>query len=221
MKRKSFLEKINTIIWDWNGTIINDAPLCVDIMNTLLEKYKLPPIGLKTYRTLFNFPVKKYYEKLGFDFNKIPFEQVGQEFIDIYNQHRHEISLQPGAKQLLEKLHASGKKQILISARKHHSLLEDVKHFGLEKYFDHVIGINDDLAHGKAQLTEKFFKEQKINPEKTLFIGDTEHDIDIAQGLGAHFFTVSNGHNSAARLLMRTPFVYANLKTLEDFLFNA
>jgi len=58
------------VIWDWKGTWINDVWLAVEIMNKILKKRNLPRIDLKKYREIFDFPVTKYYLKLGFDFSK-------------------------------------------------------------------------------------------------------------------------------------------------------
>jgi len=220
MKRKNFLDKINYIIWDWNGTIINDVQLCVDIINQLLKEYNLAQIGLKTYRNIFTFPVKKYYKKLGFDLDSINFEKIGNKFIELYNKRRNEIELQPGAKNLLTILQKR-KKQILISARNYDSLVKDVQLFELKSYFDKIIGLNNDLAYGKWHIVKKFFEIEKIDPKLTLFIGDTVHDLEIAKKIGAHYLMVSNGHNSAWRLMTLTPFVYSNLISLSDFLLNA
>ena len=207
MDRRSFLEKITHIIWDWNGTIIDDVGLCVDIMNQLLKEHNLPAIGLKTYRNIFTFPVREYYARAGFDLSKVNFEDIGQRFIDIYNQRVSEIQLQPGVRELLSRLQKAGKKQILISARREESLKKDAQRFGLGNFFDQIIGLDDDLARGKEHLVKDFFTHSGIEPQKALFIGDTEHDLDIAKALGAHYFMVSNGHNSAWRLMARTPFV--------------
>jgi phosphoglycolate phosphatase len=165
--------------------------------------------------------VRKYYQALGFDFNKVPFEKVGQEFIELYNKNLDKIKLQPGVEDLLKKLKQAEKVQVLISARKHSQLLKDVEKFGLLHYFDRIIGLDDDLARGKEHLVREYFEQQNIEPKKALFIGDTEHDCQIAKSLGAHIFTVANGHHSASRLMLCTQFVYANLQTLADFLFNA
>ncbi len=219
--RKAFLDKIDYIIWDWNGTIVNDVQLCVDIMNQLLKEYGLPQIGLKTYRRVFTFPVKEYYKRLGFDFERVSFDEVGMEFIRLYNENFDKISLQPGAEELLKLLQQQGKKQILISARNYSSLVSDVKHFNLEQYFDEIIGLDDDLARGKEHLVREFFEKNSINPQKALFIGDTLHDCEIAKNLGAHYFMVSNGHQGAGELMLCTSYVYANLLSLADFLFNA
>ena len=57
--------KIKYIIWDWNGTLIDDAWLFVDLMNDELNSRNLPNITINDYQKYFTFPVKKYYEKLG------------------------------------------------------------------------------------------------------------------------------------------------------------
>ena len=60
--------KYKHILWDWNGTLLDDRWLCVESINKILKKRKMPPILEKTYRKTFCFPVMKYYESLGFDF---------------------------------------------------------------------------------------------------------------------------------------------------------
>ena len=62
------MKKYNHIIWDWNGTIVDDAFLFVDIMNFFLLERGLPKITIKDYREFFEFPVKNYYLNLGFSF---------------------------------------------------------------------------------------------------------------------------------------------------------
>ena len=74
--------KIKYIIWDWNGTLIDDAWLFVELMNTELQDRDLPLINVEDYRQNFTFPVKKYYENLGFDFKKEDFQEVGYNFIE-------------------------------------------------------------------------------------------------------------------------------------------
>ena len=76
------ISQIQHIIWDWNGTLIDDAWLFVEIMNEELQDRKLPLITVKDYRKHFTFPVKKYYENLGFDFEKENFKKVGYHFIE-------------------------------------------------------------------------------------------------------------------------------------------
>ncbi len=56
------------ILWDWNGTLLDDVDLCVFTMSEVLAKHGLKKIDKKPSRETFCFPVMKYYQSLGFDF---------------------------------------------------------------------------------------------------------------------------------------------------------
>ena len=73
------------IIWDWNGTLLNDVDICVKSMNHLLEKRNLPLLDINRYKTVFGFPVKDYYAKIGFDFTKENFEIPANEYMDWFH----------------------------------------------------------------------------------------------------------------------------------------
>jgi len=85
--------QIRHILWDWNGTLLDDAQYGVGIMNKILKEKNLPLLDLKRYRDIFDFPVRRYYDRLGFDFNKDDFETVGMQFIDAYYKNFQECKL--------------------------------------------------------------------------------------------------------------------------------
>ena len=95
------------IIWDWNGTLLNDAWLFVDIMNDVLINRNMNTITVEKYREIFSFPVKDYYKKLGFDLNKESFHKSGMEFIKAYKKRRYEADLYPRVNTILSKLLSS------------------------------------------------------------------------------------------------------------------
>jgi len=68
-----------TIIWDWNGTLLDDVDICIDTINALLSKYKKKPISKESYKSLFTFPVQNYYSKLGFDLSLESFKKIKEE----------------------------------------------------------------------------------------------------------------------------------------------
>ena len=70
------MEDINTIIWDWNGTLLDDVDICIDIINELLSIRNQQPLTRSRYREIFTFPVKDYYSKAGFDFTQEPFDKI-------------------------------------------------------------------------------------------------------------------------------------------------
>ena len=63
--------KPNLVLWDWNGTLLDDVALCVDALNRLLRIYHYPQqYSLAQYREIFGFPIEDYYIRAGFDFSK-------------------------------------------------------------------------------------------------------------------------------------------------------
>ena len=68
--------KTTTVIWDWNGTLLDDAPVCVAAINDMLRERSLPQLSAERYQEIFCFPVSEYYRKAGFDFSKEPFERL-------------------------------------------------------------------------------------------------------------------------------------------------
>ena len=108
------------IIWDWNGTLLNDAWLFVEIMNGVLDNRNMDTITLEKYRKIFGFPVESYYKKLGFDLKKESFQKTGLEFIKEYKTRRYEANLYCGVDSILSKL---------LSINIHHSKNKVDQHF--------------------------------------------------------------------------------------------
>ena len=75
-----------TIIFDFNGTLIDDCQLCLDILNWICKEYGLGHVSMEKYMDIFTFPVYKYYAELGFDTSVESFKIIGQKFHNYYNK---------------------------------------------------------------------------------------------------------------------------------------
>jgi phosphoglycolate phosphatase len=188
------------IIWDWNGTLFDDAWLCVDIMNGLLSRRQLPALTLTTYEIVFDFPVVDYYQKLGFDFAVDSFEQLSDEFIGAYHHRTPECGLRPGTRETLAYVQQCGLTQSILSAMMQDSLRDYVRHFELGDFFTDVIGLSNHHAAGKLDVGKAWIADQDLNPAEILFIGDTTHDYEVAAALGVTCVYIHSGHHSRERL---------------------
>ena len=205
-----------TIFWDWNGTLLNDVDMCVNSMNQLLQKRHLPLMDRKRYRDVFSFPVKDYYEQLGFDFQKEAFEIPAHEFMDIYHRFLPETQLFPCTTEILDYYKQHGYRQVILSAMEHQSLMKTLKDRGILKYFDSVSGIDNIYAGGKTEMARTFFQKMKISKKEAVLIGDSLHDYEVANELGITHWLVAAGHQSKERLLEVTPHVVDNLMELKE-----
>lgn len=194
------------LIWDWNGTLLDDVEICVATMQELLLEHELPSIDKKRYEEIFRFPVREYYVDLGFDFaNKHSFEGVSEKFISGYGRRMEQCALHRGARDLLKLLHESGKKQAILSAAKESALLEQLEKFEVREFFDQVYGLSDIYAAGKLERGRELLAAWNADPKHIILIGDTEHDLEVAHALSIDVVLVDSGHQSMERLVRRHP----------------
>ncbi|MBF89821.1 MAG: hypothetical protein CMG75_09270 [Candidatus Marinimicrobia bacterium] len=206
------------IIWDWNGTLLDDAWLCVDIMNSMLQERSLGTLDIDRYQRLFDFPVIDYYRRLGFDFSKESFEKSGTEFIKRYEMRQNELVLNEGVKDTLEKINLLGLSQSILSASSDVILQELTTRLGLRHYFVKVIGLDDHYAFGKIEKGKAWMKELKKNPDEVLLIGDTSHDFEVSKELNIDCILIPSGHYSKEKLLDLDVPLISSISQVLDFI---
>lgn len=192
--------KYSHIVWDFNGTLLDDIMAGIDAVNVMLAQRGLATIeSVDAYRELFCFPIIKYYAKLGFDFDKEDYYSVlAPEWVAMYLENYKHSKLTPNSKQTLQRLGEMGYSQILLSATEITMLKGQLRDLGLEGYFDQVCGLDNIHAGGKVH-TALAWREQ--HPQaKLLFVGDTEHDYEVACAVGADCVLYSKGHQSYTQL---------------------
>jgi len=208
------LEDIDHVIWDYNGTMLNDVDLCVEVINLVLSRRNLNQISKSEYMQAFDFPVKDYYERIGFDFSKESFEIIGTEFIEEYNLRSESCNLHPELLNTLEKIKLIGIKQSVLSARLNDSLIEELENFKIIDFFENVSGLKDHYANGKLKIGRRLIEKIAVDPKRILFIGDTLHDLELAIDLGCRALLISNGHHTFERLKEKSKNV---IHSLEEF----
>lgn len=194
------LQNKQHVIWDWNGTLFNDIEHTVNTINQVLSEYELPTICRDSYRAVFEFPVKTYYEKLGFDFNRHDFETVAHRFVDIYMTGYQDYPLVAGMKDILETIHQTIKKQSILSAAEQTDLDNAVNHFEIRHLFEHVMGIENKMAASKIHKGQELIKISGVNKDNAILIGDTTHDLEVGNALGIDVILVAHGHQNVERL---------------------
>jgi phosphoglycolate phosphatase len=193
--------KYKHIIWDWNGTLLDDAWLCVEVLNRILTAHGMKNTTLSEYQEHFDFPVINYYMKLGFDFCVIGFDEIAGQYIKDYESQLGRCRLRKGAAGIIEKFRDRGFCQSVLSASHLSSLNSAIEMFGLKGEFENVAGLDDYYAHSKVNIGKKLLKALDTSPGNILLIGDTMHDYEVARQLGANCVLLPAGHQSKQRLV--------------------
>ena len=206
--------KYQHVIWDWNGTLIDDMPLALSIVNDMLARRNMKTITEQQYVTLFEHPVTEFYKAIGFNLDVVPFEQVTKEFGSAYASGCGACKLQRGAVDALNTLNSRGLSQSILSASHRESLEQNVRRHGVQGYFMELVGLDNYNAHSKIEQGLSFLKRLPYNPQEVVLIGDTTHDYAVAQELGCACLLVSHGHQSASRLATTGAAVFESLESL-------
>ena len=191
-------EKI--IIWDFNGTLIDDTQICIDAINLLLKDRNKSEIDRNTYRSIFTFPVRDYYVKAGFDFTREEFEKPAMEFIAHYDRMIRDAGLFEDVRPTLEELRKKGYSQMILSAMQQDFLDSLIDEHGIRDYFTRISGIDNHYADGKLENARKLLSSVNGLRQDVILVGDTLHDYEVGKELGIRVILVSRGHQSAERL---------------------
>ncbi|HSN12227.1 MAG TPA: HAD hydrolase-like protein [Propionibacteriaceae bacterium] len=190
------------VVWDWNGTLLDDLETCVAVANALLEEFGLARLdGVADYHARFRFPIIDYYADLGFDTSPSGnFEQAAQRYMELYGAASVRCSLHEGAVETLAALHDAGIRQVVISASQQENLLAQLAPFNVGRYLDAALGIADIYAASKESVARRWLDAQGLKAADVLFVGDSEHDFEIATALGATCLLYSGGHHARQHL---------------------
>jgi len=191
--------KYDHIIWDFNGTILDDVDTGIKSVNTLLERRGLKSIPSREYYyEVFGFPIYDYYLRLGFDFEKESYDDLADEWVKEYLHNVKSASLCRGVKDALSAFNEIGAVQTVLSMTEVNMLKKQLTDLGVIDCFKEVFGLDNIKASSKLELA-KFWREK--NPiAKALMIGDTSHDLESAVAAGADCVLIAGGHQSADSL---------------------
>ena len=192
---------ITHIIWDWNGTLLDDIDISMDALNYIIRKEGLQEVlDKEEYKRYFQFPVIEYYKKVGFDFEKTPFSQLAQEYMSYYQPKSLACSLHRDVLDTLTCMKERGVKQHLLSASDLHFLREQLAQYTITPYFSDIKGLDNIHAHSKAELAKQFVEDMNLPKQQTIFIGDSVHDSEVAHYAGCHCLLIANGHEHIEKL---------------------
>ena len=191
------------IIWDWNGTLLDDVDAAVYALNQMLAARGLPRrVERGFYRAHFGFPVRPFYALLGMD-PDAEWDRICEDF------HRHIADgpqrVRAESAPALSLARSLGIGQSILSALRQDLLLRDTAAAGLQPFFDEIYGVDNldgasKLDRGVALVAR--LRERGLLPasRRLFFVGDTMHDSEVASALGAEAVLVDGGHQTAERL---------------------
>ncbi len=190
------IKDYESVIWDWNGTLLNDADIGYQAETELFIRYGLKTQTPEERRKNFCMPIEVYYTRMGFDFKKVDYQKISDEWLSIYERLVETAPVFEGVSEMLHRINESGKRQFVLTAAPEIHVHAMTKRHEIHHHFEAVYGLANARADSKIERGRELIVDNKINPERTILIGDTTHDYEVGEALGTDVLLIADGHNS-------------------------
>jgi phosphoglycolate phosphatase len=205
---------INAVILDWSGTLVNDLEAVRAVVNRVLRAYGASEMSHDEFRREFCLPIEKFYAKHTPKFSR---EQINEIYFSEFPNHQDKIDALPHAREFLEFCRGRGMKLFVCSTIDPASYKKQSERNDLAHFFDKAyIAVED-----KTKVIGQILRENSLNPNETLFVGDMEHDIETARAGGVTSCAVLTGFTPREKLEGERPdMMVAHLGELRAWLEN-
>ncbi|MBR5314628.1 MAG: HAD family hydrolase [Clostridia bacterium] len=210
--------KYKHIIWDWNGTLLDDLNASFEAVNDMLKLYEKEPIVVEQYYSYVDTPIYKFYEHI-FDLNVVTMDIIKPLYGKFYSERENDIKLADGAEKTIKKLKENGIKQYVLSAAYIDDLEKQAKRLGVYDVFDEISASSDYEAGSKIDRAKSLFERENISVSDCIMVGDTLHDLETANALGIECLLYSKGHTDRATLEKTGKIVCESFDEILKYLF--
>jgi phosphoglycolate phosphatase len=199
------------VIWDWNGTLFNDASCAHSILNQMQRSRKMKETGFDDYQRIYEHPIELIYQRAGFDFEIESYDVLAHEWHEAYLKQLPHVELHADSIVTLNHFRSRNLEQVVLSALPHDILVNAIKGNGVTEYFLHIHGLADRAGRSKIENGHALMKKWQAQPNETVLIGDSTHDFETAQALGVECILVARGFEHREKLERH------GVRVLEDF----
>ena len=193
------------ILWDWNGTLLDDTQAALDTLNIMLSRRRGKPIAMDYYRDHFAFPVKPFYKSIGVCLENEDWDALAREYHDVYAEQPKRLN--PETVAALERAKASGARQSIISALRQDLLEAITAELGVAKYMDFIYGVDNLDGRSKVDRARELVSASQTSqtPQTFILIGDSLHDKEVADAIGVRCVLCAQGSHAGWRLRAVAP----------------
>jgi phosphoglycolate phosphatase len=213
--------QFDLIVFDWDGTLFDSTALIVSCIQAACVDLGLPRPSDSVAAYVIGMGL---HEALAHAVPELPRDRVPEMALR-YRHHyfakQHEVTLFPGSLDLLAQLKARNHWLAIATGKSRHGLDEALTSVQLKDVFDATRTADETASKPHPQMLLELMREFGVEPERTLMIGDTTHDLQLAANAGTASVAVSYGaHEPEAFGPFDTRFIAHSMNDLSAWLYE-
>ena len=192
--------RFDLLVFDWDGTLLDSVGAIVNAVKASCRDLGQPEPSDMHARQVIGLGLVDVLSHSVPGLAEDQFPKMVERYRFHYLSNDHELNLFEGAAELIAKLHSAGFMLAVATGKSRNGLNRALIYSGLGAYFSATRCADECFSKPHPQMLEELMDELSVTPERTLMIGDTTHDLQMAINAGAYGLAVDYGAHSAAAL---------------------
>ncbi len=212
-------KRFDLIVFDWDGTLLDSTGAIVRAVQASCRDLGLPEPSAQHASYVIGLGLSDALRHSAPDLSEDRFPEMIERYKHHYLSRDHELTLFDGAAELIAELHATGFTLAVATGKSRRGLDRALLNSGLGPYFSATRCADECFSKPHPQMLEELMEELSIDPERTLMIGDTTHDLQMAINAGVSALAVEYGAHPSSQLAALNPLACArNVDELAEWL---
>ncbi len=193
-------KQFDLIVWDWDGTLANSTGMITDAIVNAAAQVGLPALDPLAASNIIGLGLKESIHALFGHISAEKAQALAKQYTANYYAGESEIPLFEGAADTIKTLHKRGFKLAVATGKGRRGLNLALEHCGLSPYFHATKTVDECFSKPHPQMLDELMDELIVRPERTLMIGDTSYDLQMASNAGVPAVAVTFGAQSRDKL---------------------
>ena len=194
------VRKFDLLVFDWDGTLLDSAGAIVSSLKSACRDLDLPEPSTDVARHVIGLGLGDALRLAVPDLVDDQYPQMIERYSHHYLSRDHDLHLFDGVPELIADLKASGYLLAVATGKSRSGLNRSLLHSGLGRFFSATRCGDECFSKPHPQMLVELMDEFAALPERTLMIGDTTHDLQMAINAGVAGLAVAYGAHSAQEL---------------------
>ena len=198
-------KQFDLIVFDWDGTLMDSAGVIAASIQAACRDLGLAEPSEQAARHIIGLGLNEAIAHLLPALPAADYPRMVERYRHHYLGKDQDIPLFSGAERVVHDLHAAGFLLGVATGKSRRGLDRVLDHTGLRAYFHATRCADECFSKPHPEMLEQLMNQLGATRQRTLMIGDTSHDLQMAQNAGVPSLAVSYGAHLRADLLTHTP----------------
>jgi len=213
--------KFDLIVWDWDGTLADSTGMIAIAIVKAAEQVGLPKLELSAARNVIGLGLRESIHTLFGDITEQQAQDLAAQYRANYFANEQEVPLLEGAQVLITELGRRGYKQAVATGKGRRGLNMALERSGIANQFQETRTVDECFSKPHPQMLDALMDALVTTPERTLMIGDSTYDLQMAENAGIQSLGVTYGAHTKEMLLAHGPLeIFDVFNDLSEWLLN-